>query len=152
MSNVQLKWLSEIQLKALLEENKDIRDVLPHLDNNQLPYVKKKEQIQAIPQHRVKHLVDAQIPFLSNRHVNEISDLKYKHLTAEQFEHKYRLYSTVFMFLKGWVLWNLRILAYICGMYLLKKISFLRFFDNITNILDRSNIYLGIGYRKLQGK
>jgi Protein of unknown function (DUF3638) len=147
----QIKGLSEIQLRALLQENQ-IEKILPNLVDEQLQYIEKKEQIQAIPLHQVQHLVKAQIPLLSNEQTGEISDLQYKHLTTEQFTYKYRQYSTVFMLLKGWILLNLRILSYLCGIYLLKKIPFLRFFGNITDRLDCSNIYLGIGYRKLQGK
>ncbi|PWU13277.1 MAG: hypothetical protein C5B45_06330 [Chlamydiae bacterium] len=147
----QLKQLTETQLKALLQENA-IEEILPHLENNQLQHIEKKEQIQAIPLELVKHLVETQIPSLREVQISEVSDLQYKHLTTEQFAYKYSWYSAIFMFLEGWILWNLRILAYICGIYLLKRVSFLRFFGSITDRLDRSNTYLGIGYRKLQGK
>lgn len=151
LSQLQLKWLSEKQLVALLE-NEEIQEILPHLDNSQLPYITKEAQIQAIPLDFVSYLVKSQIPFLSFSQISQIADREYKHLTARQFKHKYSQNSTILMLLKGWVLWNLRILAYIGGIYLLKRISFLRFFSHITDVLDRSNIYLGIGYRMLTSK
>lgn len=148
LSNSQLKWLSKAQLVALLEEN-EIKDILPHLDNSQLQYIEKKEQIEAIPLDFVSYLIGSQIPLLNFSQINQITDLQYTHLTAEQFKYKYEKHSTVFLLLKGFILLNLRILAYVCGIYLLKRIAFLRFFGNITNVLDRSNVYLGISYRML---
>ena len=149
--NSQLKWLSKVQLRALLQEN-DIQDILHHLDNKQLSYIEKKEQIQAIPLYSVQHLTKDQFPFLTLDQSYQVSDQYYKCLNTEQFRHKYKNSSMIFMLLKGCFLWNLRILAYICGVYLLKRIAFTHFLNVITNILDRSNMHLGIGYRMLRGK
>lgn len=125
--------LSKVQLRTLLKENA-IEEILPNLADKQLQYIEKKEQIEAILLYWVKHLVHARIPYLSNRQIDEISDLQYKHLTTEQFAYKYRHYSTFFMLLKGWILWNLRILFYVCGIYLLKRIAFFRFLGTITRV------------------
>ena len=147
----QLKELSKMQLKALLQES-DIREVLPHLDNEQLKYIEKEEQIRAIPSYLVQYLTTNQYSSLTLEQSTQIPDQKYKHLNEVQFKHKYKEHSGTFMLVKGVALGGFRMLAYISGIYILKRIPFFRFLGTITDILDRSNIYLGIGYRKLQGK
>lgn len=147
----QLKELSKTQLKALLQEN-DIREILPHLDNEQLKYIEKKEQIRAIPAYFVQYLTTNQYSALTPEQSTQIPDQHYKHLNEVQFKHKYKKHSGTFLLLKGGALGSLRVLAYISGIYILKRITFFRFLGTITNALDRSNIYLGIGYRILQGK